>query len=101
MTYCPRCESDVVPTTPGVCPACASSAVIDLTDIIVAAEKRGADRAIAGVREWANIHLKLCNEMAVNARKRYDYLALERWEGSATTIRVLLESIGGEETQNG
>lgn len=51
MIYCPMCESSEVELEHGRCAVCAS-AVIDITDIVQEAEKRGRDAAFGHIRAF-------------------------------------------------
>ena len=91
--YCPACDGTQVEIADnGTCVDC-GSAVVDLTSIMQAAEKRGAERTIAKIRAWAVTQRDMCIARRENTGS--DVEAWCRWRGAEMATVALIAYLDG------
>lgn len=82
----------------GVCVEC-HSAVIDLTDIVQAAEKRGRDAVLAEVRAWAAGERMDAGVLADRYNNTREHLLEAAWTGVKRGLDVVLAKLAELEAQ--
>ena len=90
MMYCPACDGTQVEIADnGTCADC-GSAVVDLTSIMQAAEKRGAERTIAKFRAWATKQMDMCKIMQDSEQSKESESLFAYWCGAEMAMDVLI-----------